>query len=243
MKRIIVLFLGALILGGAALGSRAGAATITQSDYFSVGNTAVPNEFFFRGFDSSRGTLNKVTLSFTGSSSISGHFEPNLDAQGNPVPFTYTWTPRQDLRLGDLSFTSPATFKPVTGAATGIGDAADEFHLEHPSFSMEFTFDELSNTTRLGLRTSASGVDFIPPTAVLGTLDYFSFMAEIDRFVYLVYWGGSEIVAPTEVNYMDSADGILTLTYDYAPVPEPSTFLLAGMGIVAAALVRRRINK
>lgn len=243
MRKSIVLFLAVLILGGVAFGGTAGAATITQSDIFSVGNVAPPNEFFFRGFDPALGTLNSVKMSFTGSSSISGFFEPNLDGKGNPVPFTYTWTPSQELLFGDFAFTSPATFKTMTASATGKGNGADVFHLEHPFFSMEFTFDELSTTTRLGLRTSSAGADFLPPTAVLGTLDYFSEVFTRDRAVFIVYTGRSELKAPAEVNYLDNASGTLTLTYDYAPIPEPSTFLLAGMGIAAALLARRRSKK
>lgn len=218
-KILAVVGVSAAIFG---LGSaeRAEAATSTQTLSVSTALTDWSQNLNFNKFDSSLGTLNSV--SFTFSSSVTTTITVT-----NTGTSSSNGTVRTEIRIslvdpsGYFAGDAPQidAFVPLSDAPYTLAAGANQ---QLGPFSRNVSSGGYNYTTTQVL-AEFTGTGTIPLT--LSTFTQ----------TLLANNGGN-----TSASQVTSANGNVTLVYDYTAVPEPTTALLVGAGGVALLLRRRR---
>ncbi len=180
-------------------------------------------------FNSSLGTLEKVSIEMQGWRSISFtcHILPLNTGGGCNARASGIFTLRAD-SYHPWSFVTLATIAPDAPTATSVGGYGET--LSAVSYAEASTFVEITNPTILAIHFDGAGKD---PAKTHFTW-YFQSMDGGN-----IGFGGSATISSG--NY--DADATVKLTYHYtAPIPEPETYalMLAGLGLVGWAARRRR---
>ena len=223
-------------------GASAQAAVIQQFSSFNTSGGAVQSDLFvFDPFDSTLGTLDRVRFNIQGVVNNTSVATPNLLPIGpfgtlQPVPYTYFM--RMDMDVSSLAgfnfdFASDAQFL-FSGNNTGLVTSLAESRL----FSLTAEFDEV--TDFIGFDIPAfSGMD-IPPTSVEGSRGDFEqnlVTASLGlQFQMLNIWSlVSDTGATAVITPLGNTGGLLTLSYDYTPIPEipvPAAVWLFGTALI-----------
>jgi hypothetical protein len=241
MKKLLLCCFSIALLFLAA--GHANAVTITQTSTFSVtsseGNAApsfVASYIGITPFNPSLGTLNEVRVSITGQTHV------DFYAEGISVLLTPYPTPiiinNSFIGVGGkyFAFDSPAGYGWV---ATAGGD----WNLDN-DFAYHFVFNDVTDLTGSTLPTITNTVTTYGNPSISGHLaDFAAFPIDSITFVEI-----SQFFVVTQMSSAVSTNGGMTVEYDYTPdstpsVPEPSTMLLLGGGLIGLAGLRKRFFK
>jgi hypothetical protein len=223
----------ALCLGLASLmgGEAADAAELVQGDAFNVAANFAPAFVSFDGFDTSLGELNSVRFQLDAPSvvTLGTSFNPAPPPNTNvPLPYVFSYTAEHDLSSGTgIGYVNTGQWFGSLGAS-GAGESVPAIR----GISVDATIDPEAD--EFGL-TDTTGFD-VPPTQLTGSLDDFQ-----DQPILLQISLGVTITAnsgPPVLVQDVSMPGAVTLTYDYTPIPEPSSG--AVILVLAGSLMLRR---
>lgn len=193
-------------------------------------------------FDSSLGTLDKVSVNITGTLSVSGSTLPNLVPAGPtliPTPYSYCIDVSQDfegLLDGYFDLNDHSAFS-MFGLATGVGEP---FTLA-TTFSYSFNFDDISDLIGFAIPSvSSSFGTVVPPFSVSAARADFTgtgVLEEVDLLQSAAATTLGAAVPPPLIGAF-GAEGAIVVTYEYtptpAPVPEPTMLSLLGVAVVVA---------
>lgn len=222
--------------------SSAQATLVQQFRSFSVPNGTVGLDLFaFDPFDSSLGTLDRVTFNIQGTATASAIATPNLlpiGPFGTLQPVAYDYFLRMDMDLFSLAgfnfdFVSDAQFNFLgsnSGSETSITQARQ--------FSLTAEFDEITDFIGFDI-PATSNVD-IPPISIASSRNDFEenlITSSLGlQFQMLNNWSVvSETGAVAVITPMGSSGGLVTLGYDYTPIPEipvPGALWLFGTALI-----------
>jgi hypothetical protein len=216
-----------LVLAGACIAFQAKATVATYNGSYGPATTSYANRIIaVQGFDSSLGTLNSVTVGFTGTGLFTQMYENTSPNSGNIIVSTHTLVmtllqPDATTTLFNLNQSEAHTY-PVNpydgtldfgGSSGGIGTYG--VNLAGSSI--------LTSGAGLAQFTSASLVNLY-----LGAVGTFS---------------SSDTTGNSARGGLISAGANVSVTYDYTPVPEPSTFALMFGGLLLLPATRRALRR
>lgn len=203
-----------LAFGAAMLSQAAQAQSITYTDTAALSDVDLSGVLSVSKFDPSLGTLTGVSWSITGAiASILG-----ISNDGSRTIQGSAFTSVDfELSSAPLSLAASPDFNVLgsTGLVTlGIGESV--------------LFPITAQTTISG--TAAPAAAFLVP----GTIDL--------AYMTSTSFGGSGFGGDITISQATDAGVSFSITYDYRtpPVPEASTFAMAGIGLIGLWLVRRR---
>ncbi len=204
------------------------AATISFDDTY--GPVAVPSTTItvpLPKFDPTLGTLTKVTLTLDAETSA------GTISWDNEAPVA------SDITLGigaEVTATAPSA---LTAVAVPLQTDSGQTDADNDGAADFLGTDAFAVTGGSG---SDSDMDMstLPATLALYTATFLgeTFDTTIDSAVetFLSTSGGFGPIDPVP----GITEGMVTVTYEYVPIPEPATFTLAGIGCLALALLARR---
>ena len=214
-----------LVLG---LSSLVSAETVLQSNPYSVADSPTPQTLNWNKFDPSLGTLTGVSLTINGTSSGSvlvqnTDFDTiDLNNFFNRVRLTFSGTisnPGAQSSANTLISTTPSI--PASPAVYRL--SADS--------AMQFDLDSAQALTGLSNDLTAFLSYFTGPGSFTTAIFQLPAIASSD--------GGATVVDNSSL----ATGGVVSMVYTYSPVPEPSTYALAALGLGVAGFVRARRRK
>lgn len=201
-----------LLLAGLSLARPAGAATIGFTDQFALSDAEIAGSLSVPKFDPALGTLTGVSWSITGAiASILGLQNDSAQA----VTLSAFTSVDFNIDSAELALGASPDFNVFasTGLVTlGVGESA--------------LFPVTAQTTITGSETP-SGAFLLPGTVDLSFLSTTSF-------------GGMGTGSDITISQATDAGVSFSITYEFTPIPEPSSLLLLGGGLLGAAAARRR---
>ena len=209
------------------LASLVRAETVLQSNPYSVADSPFPQTLNWNKFDPSLGTLTGVSLTINGTSSGSvfvqntGFDNVNLNNFRNKVRLTFSGTisnPGAQSSANTLISTSPSI--PASPAVYTLAGSSEQFDLAGNQ-----ALTSLSNDLTAFLSYFTGPGSF--------TTDIFQLPAIASSD------GGFTVVDNSSL----ATGGVVSMVYTYSPVPEPSTYALAALGVGVAGFVRARRRK
>jgi len=219
-------------LAGPTGSSTARGAEIITADFATISTNNVPVTLTLDGFDSSLGQLDRVDFQLDAPVTVTFSTFTNFDpATGLPLPYTFSFQIDQDVSSsGGGSYANTGQWFSALGA-TGLG--TDVVAVNGFSVSAAIEPDE----GLVGL-TSATGFS-VPPTQIQGGLEHFT-----DQTLFMTVSFRAAVTSttgpPVLVDSVSFPVG-LTLTYNYTPIPEPTSLAWLGLGGLALAGYRRRV--
>jgi hypothetical protein len=200
-------------------------------------------------FDSSQGTLDSVAVRILGTLSVSGSTLPHLVPVGVtpvPTPYDYRVDVTQDfegLAGGYFDLHDHTTFSMI-GHASGSGEP---FTLV-TTFAYAFDFDDITDLIGFTIPSVSSSVGTVVPafsvSAARADFTGTGVIEEVDliQSATSAIVGGAAVPAPLIGTFL--ASGLITVTYEYTPAPEPPSVpepaTLSLLGVAAAAAAARR---
>jgi len=221
MKKMRVLFFISFFLFFSVQNIKA--AYITYEDTYSGSGSSFNNTFELQKFDSTLGTLQNVL--FTWDAILDGFLTVEKISSGGGHKYTLN------------SFTANVQLdKPGPGGGSWSNSTVSP---PEQTVSTSYTWDDIDAVL------IDEEISFTDPN----DLAWFTGSGVFDLTLSGVYdLSGSYNGTWNENALVSLADGRVTVTYEYdgggAPVPEPSTFLLFGAGLLGlTGVIRRRIKK
>ena len=212
-----------LVLG---LSSLVSAETVLQSNPYSVGGS-FPQTLNWNKFDPSLGTLTGVSLTINGTSSgyvlvQNTDVDPiDLNNFFNRVRLTFSGTiskPGAQSSANTLISTTPSI--PESPAVYTLTNGTEQFDLA-------------SNQALTSLSNDLTAF-----------LSYFTGPGSFTTDIFQLPSVGSSNGDATDLeNSSLATGGVVSIVYTYSPVPEPSTYALAALGLGIAGFVRARRRK
>jgi len=222
-KHRTIYIVSALVFIGLVLYSQTiFAAYITYENTYSGSGTEFCNDFELQKFDSSLGTLQSVVFTWEGTLDGSLYVEKISSGRGHKYTLnSFTANVQLDKPGSEGGFWSNSTVSPPS-----------------QTVSTSYTWD-------VDAVLINEAISFNDPY----DLEWFTGSGVFN----LTLSGGYDLSGSYNGTYYENAlvslaDGRVTVTYEYdgggAPVPEPSTFLLFGAGLLGLTrVIRRRIKK
>jgi hypothetical protein len=197
----------------------AAAAVITQSNIF-VGESFQFRPFggTFNQFDPSLGTLNSVSLRLVGSETFTTTFTTYPDCSDclNEAEYRYSVGFNFNAPGYPLTFPNNAPFNAIINAGGFVFPSDLSTRIDFGGFDIGALFADST---------------FLNSYLGLGTVNVAGSMSEDSDFCI------ARGMICTQSNKLTLTTA---LTYDYIPVPEPTTLALFGAGLLGAGTVRRR---
>jgi hypothetical protein len=215
-----------LMLAGLFLAFQAKADSVIYTGAYGPNYTDIIDQAIaLQGFNSALGTLNSVTVDFTGTGQFTQRYE-NFDGPGQITFFTHSLAMSllmPDNSTGLFSFNQNEVHTYTFGAYDGntdFGGTSGGTHV-YP----------VNMTGNLNLTLPAYLAQFTTP----GLVDFY---LNASGAVGWSISGGNNTVGAGL-----TAGANISVTYDYTPVPEPSTFALMFGGLILLPATRRALRR
>jgi len=199
-------------------------------------------------FDPALGTLNSINISITGALTVVGTTGLNMVVvpPGVQAPQAYGFQVTVTQLFFGLAnkyfeFEDPATFL-FTGNATGVGEG----FAFTTNYGYGFTFNTASDFVGFVIPTTSTTFGTLtPPLGGVSGLrsNFLDTIVPIDEIDFFQSWSSlnqSGTALPTVISTVNNT-GLLQITYNYTPVPEPASWMLVVVG--AAVLAARRLQR
>jgi hypothetical protein len=220
-------FITGLVLVGVCLAFSANATVVTYNGSYGPTTTTYYNKVIgVQGFDPALGSLNSVTVGFTGTGLFTQFFENTSPLSGNILVSTHTLA---------MSLLQP-------DAATSLFNL-NQF--EAHTYAVN-PFDGTLDFGGTSGGTQTYGVNLVGSTILTSGAGLTQFTSASPVSLYLnavATFSSSDTTGNSARGGMISAGANVSVTYDYTPVPEPSSFALMFGGLLLLPATRRALRR